>query len=165
MDQKLSSAGSPALPRIDVMDRKILRLLQDDAMMSLQEISREVGLSQTPCWKRIQKLLAAGVIDRRVAILSPEALGLNLTVFVSVESEDRSAQGCENVAAAIGTLPEVMQLYRLAGPGSFLLQVVVPDEAAFDSFDGRLKAAVPLAGVTPSFVRQRLKAATAYAAV
>lgn len=165
MDQKLSPAGTPALPRIDVMDRKILRLLQDDAMMSLQEISREVGLSQTPCWKRIQRLLAVGVIDRRVAILSPEALGLNLTVFVSVESEDRSATGCERVAAAIATLPEVMQLYRLAGPGSFLLQVVVPDEAAFDDFYGRLKGLVPLAGVTPSFVRQRLKAATAYAAV
>jgi len=163
MEQRTSGARSLSAPRIDAMDRKILRLLQDDAMLSLQEISREIGLSQTPCWKRIQRLLADRIIDRRVAILSPEALGLNLTVFLALECAQTDPDAAEKLARAVATLPEVLQLHRLAAPGQFLLQLVVADEAAYDAFHKRLRALVPIASATPSFVRQCLKATTAYA--
>ena len=77
---------------MDLVDRKILELLQDDATLSVAEIGQRVGLSQTPCWKRIQRLEARGIIRGRVAVLDPEKLGLGLTVFVSVETGDHSQE-------------------------------------------------------------------------
>jgi len=152
----------PARPRIDAMDRKILRLLQEDSTLSLAEIAREVALSQTPCWKRIQRLEATGVIERRVAILSPEAIGLGLTVFVSIESGDHSQEWLSRFSQAIAGMPEVMEFYRMAGDVDYMLRVVVPEIAAYDGFYKRLIAAVPLKNVTSRFAMERIKATTAY---
>jgi Lrp/AsnC family transcriptional regulator len=147
---------------MDRFDRKILTLLQQDATLSLAELADQVGLSQTPCWKRIQKLQQQGVIQRRVAILAPEKVGLGLTVFVQVETADHSAAWLEAFAKGVGEMPEVMELYRMAGDVDYMLRVVVADMAAYDGFYKRLIEAFPLKNVTSRFAMERIKSATAY---
>ncbi len=100
---------------MDAIDLKILALLQNDATLSIAQIGERVGLSQTPCWKRIQRLEADGVIDRRVAVLDPVKLGLGLTVFVSIETSDHSREWLERFAATVAGMPEVLEFYRMAG--------------------------------------------------
>ncbi len=147
---------------MDRFDRKILSLLQEDATLSLAELADQVGLSQTPCWKRIQKLQAQGVIQRRVAILAPEKVGLGLTVFVQIETADHSAAWLEAFAKGVGEMPEVMELYRMAGDVDYMLRVVVSDMAAYDGFYKRLIDRFPLKNVTSRFAMERIKSATAY---
>ena len=118
---------------MDLIDRKILDLLQRDATLSIAEIADRVGLSQTPCWKRIQRLEAQGVIERRVALLNPEKLGLGLTVFVSVETNDHSQAWLARFAELVTAMPEVLEFYRMAGDVDYMLRVVVPDMAAYDA--------------------------------
>jgi Lrp/AsnC family transcriptional regulator len=145
---------------MDLIDRKILDLLQRDASLSIAEIAERVGLSQTPCWKRIQRLEVNGVIERRVALLNPEKLGLGLTVFVSIETNDHSQSWLANFAEIVTAMPEVMELYRMAGDIDYMLRVVVPDMAAYDGFYKRLIAAVPLKNVSSRFAMERVKAST-----
>lgn len=147
---------------MDRIDRKILAELQRDATLSLAQLADRVGLSQTPCWKRVQKLEQAGVLLGRVAIVRPEALGLGLTVFVAIEAPDHSAAWREHFAATVAAMPEVMDLYRMAGEVDYQLRVVVPDMAAYDGFYKRLTEAVALKNVTSRFAMERIKATTAY---
>ena len=147
---------------MDDIDRKILTLLQDNAAVPVAELAKAVGLSPTPCWKRVQKLEASGVILGRVAVVDPHKIGLGLTVFVSIETEDHSQPWLARFAAAVSALPEVMDIYRMAGDVDYLLRVVVADTAAYDAFYRRLIAAVPLKKVTSRFAMERIKAATAY---
>lgn len=147
---------------MDVIDRKILRELQADASISIAELSDRVGLSQTPCWKRVQKLEASGVILGRVALLAPEKLGLGLTVFVSIEAPDHSDGWLARFAAAVSAMPEVMEFYRMAGDVDYMLRVVVADMAAYDSFYKRLIGTIPLKNVTSRFAMERIKSTTAY---
>ncbi|MFV0282126.1 MAG: Lrp/AsnC family transcriptional regulator [Rhodoblastus sp.] len=147
---------------MDVIDRKILRELQMDASISIAELSDRVGLSQTPCWKRVQKLEAAGVILGRVALLAPEKLGLGLTVFVSIEAPDHSDAWLSKFASAVSAMPEIMELYRMAGDVDYMLRVVVADMAAYDAFYKRLIGTIPLKNVTSRFAMERIKSTTAY---
>lgn len=147
---------------MDRIDRKILTLLQQRADISLSELSERVALSQTPCWKRIQKLEAAGVITGRVALLSPEKIGLGLTVFVSIETADHSASWLKRFAEGVSAMPEVMELYRMAGDIDYMLRVVVEDMAAYDGFYKRLIEAFPLKNVSSRFAMERVKSTTAY---
>ncbi len=146
---------------MDAIDRKILILLQQDATLSIAEIASRVGLSQTPCWKRIQRLEAQGVIERRVAVLNPERLGLGLTVFVSVETNDHSQGWLTRFAELVSEMPEVLEFYRMAGDVDYMLRVVVPDMQAYDAFYKRLIAAVPLKNVSSRFAMERVKSTTA----
>jgi Lrp/AsnC family transcriptional regulator len=145
---------------MDLIDRKILDLLQRDATLSIAEIGVQVGLSQTPCWKRIQRLEAQGVIERRVAILNPERLGLGLTVFVSIETNDHSQEWLKRFAATVSAMPEAVEIYRMAGDVDYMLRVVVADMQAYDVFYKRLIAAIPLKNVTSRFAMERVKATT-----
>jgi Lrp/AsnC family transcriptional regulator len=148
---------------LDAIDRKILRALQVDATIAIAELAGMVGLSQTPCWKRIQKLIAAGVIERRVAIVRPEAVGLGLTIYVEIETGDHSPDWLKAFADAVSALPEVMEIHRMAGDIDYLLKVIVADMAAYDGFYKRLIAAAPLKNVTSRFAMERIKASTALA--
>jgi Lrp/AsnC family transcriptional regulator len=148
---------------MDRIDRKIIALLQDDATLSIAQISHLVGLSQTPCWKRIQRLEAEGVILRRVTVVSPESLGLGVTAFVSVEAGDHSHAWLDRFAQAASAMPEVMEVFRMAGDVDYVLKVVVPHMAAYDAFYKRLIEAVPLKNVTSRFALERIKSTTAYA--
>lgn len=147
---------------MDAIDRKILVALQADANISIADLADRVGLSQTPCWKRVQKLEAAGIITGRVALVAPEKIGLGLTVFVSIETEDHSQPWLARFAAAVSAMPEVMDIYRMAGDVDYLLRVVVVDTAAYDAFYQRLISAVPLKKVTSRFAMERVKASSAY---
>jgi Lrp/AsnC family transcriptional regulator len=148
---------------LDRFDRKILALLQENADMPLAEISDQVGLSQTPCWKRIQKLQQSGVITRRVALVAPEKIGLGLTVFVSIETADHSAEWLRAFAAGVSAMPEVMELYRMAGDVDYMLRVMVEDMAAYDAFYKRLIEAFPLKNVSSRFAMERVKSTTVLA--
>ena len=147
---------------MDEIDRKLLSLLQEDATLAMAQLADQVGLSATPVWKRVQKLEAAGVITRRVALIEPERIGVDLIVFVAIEAPEHSPAWMERFAIAIGTMPEVMEAYRMAGEVDYMLRVAVPDMAEFDTFYKRLVALVPLKNVTSRFSMERLKHTTAY---
>jgi Lrp/AsnC family transcriptional regulator len=147
-------------PKMDAIDRKILAVLQKDASLSVAEIGNRVGLSSTPCWKRIQRLEADGVIQRRVAIVDQDRLGLGVTVFVSVETGDHSEEWLKRFADVVSGLPEVMEFYRMAGDVDYMLRVVVPDIPGYDAFYKRLIATVPLKNVTSRFAMEKIKSTT-----
>ena len=147
---------------MDRTDLRILAILQQDASLPVSEIAARVNLSQTPCWRRIQRLEAKGVIERRVAILDPEAVGLGLTVFVEIEASDHSPQWLDGFAASVAAMPEVMEVYRMAGDVDYLLRVAVGSMAEYDAFYRRLIAEVPLKNVTSRFAMERVKSTTAY---
>lgn len=147
---------------LDAIDRKILTELQTNADVSMAELSSRVGLSQTPCWKRIQRLEQDGVILKRVALVSPEKIGLGLTVFVSIETGDHSVEWLTQFADFVAAQPEVMEVFRMAGDTDYILRVTVADMAAYDAFYKRLIAGAPLKNVTSRFAMERIKAETAY---
>ncbi|CAM5296982.1 Leucine-responsive regulatory protein OS=Afipia felis OX=1035 GN=lrp_2 PE=4 SV=1 [Afipia felis] len=147
--------------RLDAIDRKILTVLQDDASLSVAEIGDRVGLSSTPCWKRIQRLEAEGVILRRVALVDQNKIGLGITVFVSVESGDHSDAWLNTFATAVKAMPEVMEFYRMAGDVDYMLRVVVADMQSYDVFYKKLISAVALKNVTSRFAMEKIKSVTA----
>jgi len=145
---------------MDAIDRKILTVLQEDASLSVAEIGSRVGLSSTPCWKRIQRLEADGVIQKRVALVDQDRIGLGVTVFVSVETGDHSQEWLDRFAKVVSAMPQVMEFYRMAGDVDYMLRVVVPDIAGYDAFYKRLIAAVPLTNVTSRFAMEKIKSTT-----
>jgi Lrp/AsnC family transcriptional regulator len=147
---------------MDAIDRRILQIVQHDASLSVREISAKVGLSRTPCWRRLQRLDAAGVIKRRIALLDPRKLGLGVTVFVSVEVADHNRKSLAGFTAKIAAMREVMEFYRLAGDADYGLRVVVPDVAAFDAFYQRLVETTPLKSVTSRIALENIKSETTY---
>lgn len=149
-------------PTLDLIDRKIVALLMEDATTPIARIADKVGLSQTPCWKRIQRLEGAGVLTRRVALADPAKLGLGLTVFVGIEAPDHSTAWREAFARAIDALPQVMEAWRMAGEIDYLLRVAVADMAAYDHFYKALTEAVAIRNVTSQFGMERLRHTTAY---
>ena len=147
---------------LDLIDRKIVAELMRDATLPVAQIADRVGLSQTPCWKRIQRLEATGVLIGRVALADPEKLGFGLTVFVGIEATDHTAEWREAFAKAIAALPNVMEAHRMAGEMDYLLRVAVPDMAAFDQLYKQLTDAVPIKNVTSHFAMERLKFTNVY---
>ena len=145
---------------MDAIDRKILALLQEDASRSVAEIGSLVGLSSTPCWKRIQRLEADGIIQRRVALVDQDKLGLGVTVFVSVETGDHSQDWLDRFAKVVGAMPEVMEFYRMAGDIDYMLRVAVPNMQAYDAFYKRLIDTMPLKNVTSRFAMEKIKSTT-----
>jgi Lrp/AsnC family transcriptional regulator len=146
---------------MDAIDRKILNVLQNDASLSVAEIGQRVGLSSTPCWKRIQRLETEGVIQRRVAIVDPEKIGLGVTVFVSIETGDHSQEWLDKFADVVKAMPEVMEFYRMAGDVDYMLRVVVNDIQNYDGFYKRLITTAPLKNVTSRFAMEKIKSTTA----
>jgi Lrp/AsnC family transcriptional regulator len=147
--------------RLDAIDRKILTVLQQDASLSVAEIGDRVGLSSTPCWKRIQRLEADGVITKRVALVDQNKIGLGLSVFVSIESGDHSDVWLKKFADAVSAMPEVIEFYRMAGDVDYMLRVVVADMRSYDIFYKKLIASVPLKNVTSRFAMEKIKSVTA----
>ncbi len=144
---------------LDRLDREILRLITVDASLSLSEIATAVGLTATPCWKRIRRMEQDGIITARVAVLDPAKVGLPVSVFVAVETSDHSSDWLEKFAALIGRTPEIVDAWRMSGEVDYLLHVVVPDIASYDQFYRKLIAAVPLRNVSSRFSMERMKAA------
>jgi Lrp/AsnC family transcriptional regulator len=147
---------------MDDIDRSLLELLQQNATLSIAQMAERVGLSPTPCWKRIQKLEAAGVITQRVAVVDPERVGVGLSVLVSVEAGEHTPEWLDRFSRGIAAMPEVMEAYRTAGEVDYMLRVAVADMAEYDAFYKRLIALAPMKNVTSRFAMQRLKYTTAY---
>ena len=146
---------------LDAIDKRILAIVQVNASLAIGEIAHRVGLSQTPCWKRLQRLEQTGYIKRRIALLDQGKLGLGLTAFVSIEVGEHSAETQERFAAGVGAMREVLDFYRMAGDIDYMLRVVVADTAAFDAFYKRLVTLAPLKSVKSRFALEGLKAETA----
>lgn len=147
---------------LDLIDRKIVAELMRDATLPVAQIGEKVGLSQTPCWKRIQRLQENGVLTSRVALADPAKLGFGLTIFVGIEAPDHSAEWREVFVRAVNVIPEIMEVYRMAGEMDYLLRIAVSDMAAFDTLYKRLTDAVPIKNVTSHFAMERMKFTTAY---
>lgn len=146
---------------LDLIDRKILALLQHDASLSVADVAEKVSLSVTPCWRRIQKLDEAGVIQRRVALLDPSKLNLGVTAFVAIRTSQHNPAWLEKFAKAVGNIPEIVEVYRMSGDVDYLLRVVVPDIAGYDAVYKKLIKSVELTDVSSSFAMEKLKATTA----
>src|SRR5882757_4178961 len=110
---------------MDEIDRQLLEILQQDATLSIAQMAERVGLSPTPCWKRIQKLEATGVVTRRVALVDPDRVGMGLSVFIAVEAGEHTPAWLEHFAATVAAMPEIMELYRMAGDVDYMLRVAV----------------------------------------
>jgi Lrp/AsnC family transcriptional regulator len=146
---------------MDTIDRKILACLQEDATLPVAQIAERTGISTSPCWRRIQKLEADGVIRKRVALLSGEKLNVGVTVFVAVRTNRHDIAWLEGFAAAVADIPEVIEFYRMSGDVDYLLKVVVPDIAAYDGVYKKLIQRVALADVSSSFAMEQIKYTTA----
>ena len=146
---------------LDLIDRRILGLLQDDATMPIAEIAERVGLSQTPCWKRMKRLQEMGAITKRVALVDRNSVDLQLVVFVSVSTSRHDDEWLTGFANAASALPEVVEFYRLSGEVDYLLKVIVKDIDAYDRFYKRLIKTAPLTKVSSSFAMEQIKFTTA----
>jgi len=146
---------------MDRIDLNILKILQEDATVTVADISARVALSATPCWKRIQKLEMLGILKKRVALLCATKVGLGLTVHISIQAGDHSTEKLEAFTRVVAAMPEVVEFSRLAGEVDYVLKVVTSDISAYDAFYKRLTAIVPLRSVTSRFELQQIKFTTA----
>lgn len=146
---------------MDRIDRKILQLLQADATLPVAGIAEQVGLSTTPCWRRIQNLEKAGVIERRVALLDADKLNCGVTVFVHLRTSHHDHDWLEKFSAAVLRMDEVVEFYRMSGEIDYLLRIVVPDIASYDAVYKRLIKAAALSDVSSSFALETIKYTTA----
>ncbi|WP_068316929.1 Lrp/AsnC family transcriptional regulator [Polycladidibacter hongkongensis] len=145
---------------IDRIDRRILAILQEDCTVPVAEIGRRVGLSTTPCWRRIQKLEEDGVITRRVALLDPKKVNTKVTAFVAVTTSQHTDDWLRKFADVISEFPEVVEFYRMAGQVDYLLRVSVPDIDAYDAFYKRLIAKIDIGDVSTTFAMEQIKYTT-----
>ena len=149
------------MEEIDSIDRAILRQLQADCSRSVQEIGEQVGLSQSPCWRRIRRLEEAGVLGARVALVDPEKVGLGAVVFVSIRTARHSEDWLARFAEAVQAIPEVVECHRMSGDVDYLLKVVVADIADYDRIYQTLIRRIDLHDVSSSFAMESLKTTTA----
>ena len=146
---------------MDRLDRKILRILQEDSTLAVADLAKKVGLSTTPCWRRIQKMEEDGVIRKRVALLDPVKLNVGVTVFVLLSTNRHNQEWFEKLRAIVADIPEVVDFYRMSGNIDYLLRIVVPDIAAYDAVYRKLTSQIEIFGVNSSFAMEEIKHTTA----
>ena len=145
----------------DKIDLKILEILQADCTTPVAEIGKKIGLSTTPCWRRIQKLEEKGILKERVALLDPEKVNAGVTVFVSVTTSEHSKSWLDKFQTVVTAFPEVVELYRMSGKVDYLMRIVVSDIAAYDNFYKRLIAQIEITDVSSTFAMEQIKFTTA----
>ncbi len=146
---------------LDITDKAILNLLQQNATLSVQDIADKVNLTVSPCWRRIQNLENQGYIQQRVALLNREKLGLGIDVFVFIKTNQHDDDWLNTFSNALQEMPEVCEAYRMSGDVDYLLRVVVEKIEDYDRFYKRLVAKVTLSDVSSSFAMERMKYTTA----
>jgi Lrp/AsnC family transcriptional regulator, cysteine-sensing transcriptional activator len=149
------------IKNIDQNDRNILKALQQDASLSLENLAAKLSLSTNACWRRIKRMEADGIIERRVAIVQPESVGLGMTAFVAVKTNDHSDKWLEKFAAAASSIDELVEFYRMAGEVDYMLKFLVRDMADYDRVYKKLITVVSLSDVSASFAMERIKYTTA----
>ncbi len=145
---------------LDRVDLEILALLQEDCTLPVAEIGKQVGLSTTPCWRRIQKLEADGVIEGRVALLNAQKINVGVTVFVFISTREHSQDWLSRFHAAVEELPEIVEFYRMSGQVDYLLRLTVSDIAHYDSVYKQLISRIELTDVSSSFAMEQIKYTT-----
>jgi Lrp/AsnC family transcriptional regulator len=146
---------------LDPLDIKILTALQRDASLPVAELAETVGLSTNACWRRIKRLEEVGVIRARVALLDPQKLGLGVTVFVAVRTNEHNDDWLQQFAKAVDSIPEVIEFYRMSGDVDYLLRVQVADIADYDRVYKQLIKKVRLTDVSSTFAMEQIKYTTA----
>lgn len=146
---------------LDKFDCAILEALQADATLSIAALSEKVGLSSTPCWKRVRRLEDEGYIQARVSIINRHKVGLPVTVFVSIRTTEHDEKWLSSFADAVTGMPEVQEFHRMSGDVDYLLKVVTDDIDGYDRFYKKLIKAVKLSGVSSAFSMEQIKSTTA----
>jgi Lrp/AsnC family transcriptional regulator len=147
--------------RMDLIDRRLLELLQQDATMPIAELAQRVNLSQTPCWKRVQRLKDEGVIRAQVALCDARKLGVGTTVFVAIRTNQHTEAWAQQFTDAVKDVPEIVEVYRMSGDVDYLLRVVVSSIDDYDRVYKRLIRELPLYDVSSSFAMEQIKYSTA----
>ena len=145
---------------MDEIDVKILKLLQQDCNLPASEIAETVGLSTSPCWKRIAKLRETGIIKQQLSILDAAKLGFGLTAYVSIKTGEHSGTWLNEFSKTVTDMPEVMEFHRMAGDVDYMLKVVVADIDSFDKFYKRLIGSSAINEVTSRFSMEKIKETT-----
>jgi Lrp/AsnC family transcriptional regulator len=147
--------------KLDAIDRSILRILQDRADSSILDVAGAVGLSHTPCWRRIKRLEECGVIDRRVTLLDQDAVGLGVTVLVEIGLSRHDEQTLQRFERAIQHIDDVVECCAISGEKDFFLKVVVESIADYDALLKTQLSSLPeVASITSTFVISRMKSTT-----
>ena len=152
--------GAGAKPKLDAIDLRILREVQADAALALADIADKVGISATPCWRRIQRLELQGVIRKRVALLDRRQLNVGITVFIAIRTSQHNADWLEAFSHAVRDIPEIVDVYRMSGEIDYLLRAYVPDIESYDGVYKKLISKVALTDVTSMFAMEELKSTT-----
>lgn len=145
---------------LDAIDRQLLAILQSDVSLSIEELAERVGLTKTPCWRRIQKLEKSGIIRRKVALLNAEVLGLPVSVFAQVKTREHTAEWADSFSRSMADLAEVVDCYRMAGDYDYILRIVVSDVAAYDHFYKKLISHPGISDVSSIFAMEQIKNST-----
>ena len=146
--------------KLDAADRRLLRQLQCDASLPLVDLAESVNMSRSACWRRLQKLRESDVTRQQVVLLNPSALGLSLTVFISVRTNQHNADWSRQFREVIDRIPGILEAYRMGGDVDYLLKVVVADMPDYDRLYQELISA-DLFDVSAGFVMEELKNTTA----
>ncbi len=145
---------------LDRLDIQILDALQHDASLSMVQLGEQVGLSSTPCWKRVKRLEEDGYIERRVSIVNRKKVGLPVTVFVSLRIAQHDEKWLANFSGAVTAMPEVVEFHRMSGDVDYLLKVVTTSIDGYDRFYKKLIQHAHLAGVSSAFSMEQIKSTT-----
>ena len=145
---------------MDQTDLRILRILQEDSSLPVSDVAKKVGLSASPCWKRIKRMQDEGIIKYQISVLDAERLGFGLTVFINIKTGEHSTNWLKEFSATVTAMPEVMELHRIAGDVDYMLKVIVPDMAAFDAFYKGLIGTAALTEVSSYFAMETMKETT-----
>jgi Lrp/AsnC family transcriptional regulator len=147
--------------KLDLFDRKILAVLQEEGDISVADLGERVGLTASPCWRRIQRLEESGVIRKRVALLDQSRLNLQVTVFIMVRTSQHRMDWFKSFYQLVTSMPEVVEFYRVTGNTDYFLKVVVPDIQAYDRVYKTLIQGAELADVSSMFAMEQIKYTTA----
>lgn len=145
---------------MDDYDRKLLRLIQSDADRTVQDYADAIGLSPTPTARRLKRLEDQGYIQKTVALLDPDALGLKTTLFIFVRTSRHDEAWLKQFSEGVRRMPEVVEFYRMGGEIDYLLKIVLPEISAYDDVYKRLIAVAPLADVSAAFAMEAIKNTT-----
>ena len=145
---------------LDPKDLQILRHLQRDSAMGLEDLAARIHLSRNACWRRVKALEEAGVIKARVALLDADKLNLRLTAIIVIRTAQHDPAWLQKFATAVRDMPEIISVYRTTGDTDYVMHAVVPDVAGYDKLYKRLIARIPLADVSSSFVMEKIKETT-----
>lgn len=148
------------MKKIDEIDRKILRLIQAKADMSLDELAGDVSLSRNACWRRIKQMEEAGIILGRATLVEPEAVGLGLSVFVMIRTNEHEKNWLEKFRKVVQSMPEIVGAHRMSGELDYVLRVRVADMKTYDRFYQQLISKIPIADISASFVMDDIKDTT-----